>query len=406
MKYLIILFLTLCLNYSSIAGNDRYADLQIERKNIKKLGTVLSPLNFIQIPFSFSSDSVTFSKRYQKILSTSPVVKIELYYTGFKEAKGFSNDTLNYKRLDDLKKKFPELFKDSRIKWVFIKQTGATSVDVARTYFHGFIIYYKTSSGYKDGIMLMNLLEGKDPLSGLDSTLFEYILGDIEIKNVAESPLFDTTVISVLNRNPNWKNMLIVCDYTGSMGPYFTQVIKWQFLNKKKNTNRVANYVLFNDGDDNKVPYGQWNSRVKEIGNTGGIYLLKDPSMDDLVDKSLEVVRAGCGGDFPENDFEAILKGVNEFGRDMDVVWIADNFAFPRDSSLASNLKDIRIKIVLCGAESGISPLYLELAHKYHWPIYTIEKDIENLEQLETEKGFLYKGRKFRLINGVVQRVK
>jgi hypothetical protein len=304
-----------------------------------------------------------------------------------------------------LKKKFPELFKDSRIKWVFIKQTGATSIDVAKTYFHGFFIYYKSSSGYKDGIMLMNLLEGKDPLSGLDATS-EYVFGDIEIKDVAESPLFDTTVISVLNRNPNWKNMLIVCDYTGSMGPYYTQVIKWQSLNKKKNTNRVANYVLFNDGDDNKVPYEQWNSRVKEIGKTGGISLLKDPSMDELVDKSLEVVRAGRGGDIPENDFEAILKGVNEFGRDLDVVWIADNFAFPRDSSLASNLKDIRIKIVLCGAESGISPLYLELAHKYHWPIYTIEKDIENLEQLETEKGFLYKGRKFRLISGVVQRVK
>ena len=53
-------------------------------------------------------------------------------------------------------------------------------------------------------------------------------------------------VYKVLNRN-KWSEKLIVCDLTGSMMPYASQLSLWYQLNVAKEKN--LQFVFFNDGD-------------------------------------------------------------------------------------------------------------------------------------------------------------
>lgn len=171
-----------------------------------------------------------------------------------------------------------------------------------------------------------------------------------DFKSIKSSPEAANVMTSLKLINPAESGL--VCDVTGSMARYNAQVVSFltqQFARKE----RVFEYVaFFNDGDDKM-------DKRKKIGATGGIYTCKASSVE-LVMGQLEVaMKAGTGGDLPENNIEAVLKLLAEAPQCKRVTMIADNFATPRDMSLIAAVT-VPLDIILCG-NGPANEAYLDL---------------------------------------------
>ncbi len=178
----------------------------------------------------------------------------------------------------------------------------------------------------------------------------------------------DKEAVSTTFLRNSWNPDLIVVDVTGSMYPFTADLLKWI---KLTNDDRMRHYVFFNDGNDK--PTNQ-----KKIGQTGGIFHLRSNEFPEIREKVFEAMRAGGGGDLPENNFEALLAGVKEAAPKGDVVMIADNYSFPRDAALLARYTG-KLKIILCHTEKGINTDYLNLAKKHGFTLHTMETDLVDL---------------------------
>jgi len=178
----------------------------------------------------------------------------------------------------------------------------------------------------------------------------------------------DTVVSAVLNRN-KWTEKLIVCDLTGSMSPYAAQLALWYQLNYLKENN--LQFIFFNDGDN--MPDSK-----KKIGNTGGIYYSESKGVDSLFKTIAKVAANGWGGDCPENNMEALIKGVKIAKPYKELVMIADNNAPVKDIALLKEFK-APVHIILCGVDDFVLEDYLTIAYKTKGSIHTIEQDIYKL---------------------------
>ena len=195
---------------------------------------------------------------------------------------------------------------------------------------------------------------------------------------------WDSTIFKVLERNKQWKNALVVCDWTGSMYPYGGQLLYWQLLNYK--TSGLKYLTLFNDGDKKY-------SSEKIIGNTGGIYHGELKNIDYIFDLYNLVMYMGNGGDSQENDMEALLGAMNKFGDYDEIVLMADNTCV-RDIQLLAKLNH-PVHVIICGYQwdGGVNSQYFNIAMKTGGSLHTMEKDIEasyykSLE-LEESNAFL-----------------
>ncbi len=182
----------------------------------------------------------------------------------------------------------------------------------------------------------------------------------------------DTVVSVVLNRNKVWSDKLIVCDLTGSMSPYAAQLAAWYQLTCLKEKN--LQFVFFNDGD--RTP-----DEMKKIGNTGGIYYSTAKGIDSLYKSMANVASRGSGGDCPENNMEALIKGVKIAKPYKELVMIADNNAPVKDISLLKNFH-APVHIILCGVYDFILTDYLAIAWKTKGSIHTMEEDITKLASM------------------------
>ena len=205
----------------------------------------------------------------------------------------------------------------------------------------------------------------------------------------------DTVVINVLNRN-KWLNKLIVCDLTGSMQPYAVQLSIWYQLNYKKEQN--LQFVFFNDGDEKK-------DNEKIIGETGGIYYSPSKGIDSLSAFVSRVSSRGSGGDCPENNMEALIKGVNLAKPFKEIVSIVDNHAPVKDISLLSKFNQ-PVHIILCGAIDGwVLEDYLLIAWKTKGSIHTIEQDITNIAKMSEGQEIKIGKFNYRIMGGEFVRI-
>lgn len=161
-----------------------------------------------------------------------------------------------------------------------------------------------------------------------------------------------TVVFDAFNAHPEWQDMSVVVDWTGSMYSYVGQVVRWHHVNKDKQL--IHNMVLFNDGDDRNR---NANSGAKTIGATGGIYHPDHSDIDAFLKTVAIAVDNGNGGDGPENDIEAILASQELCNGQKDFVLIADSSGI-RDISLASQIKR-PVHIIIC---DYVSDDYIKLA--------------------------------------------
>jgi hypothetical protein len=382
-----------------------------------------TPFKHIALPLDFGSDKFKDSTILAKLENTH-IKYITYVYSDFKSDSEFKQEELNRERLYNVYQNFPELFNSNETEWKIIEQTSASSEQSAKELFHGFVVYYRptpTKESMESEIdfmesMIDTALTFISPVSETSSIITTvasvpvidelgseaYYESDIAFE-VADSAYTseidtfdygnyfqDTTVSAVLNRNKNWDKMLINCDLTGSMSPYSAQLFVWHRLNIDKN--KIQHFVFFNDGDmtpDNK----------KKSGSTGGIYYSRADNFDDLKEVAYKCMRNGFGGDAPENDIEAMLKGFKKCKDCGDVILIADNWANMRDYEFIDKI-DTPVRIILCGTQFGINKQYLDLARATKGSVHTIEEDISNLMDLREGEEITISGHTFIIKNG------
>ncbi len=183
----------------------------------------------------------------------------------------------------------------------------------------------------------------------------------------------DSSILKILDRT-KWEKTTIVGDVTGSMYKYTAQLLLWVKTNPIGALSK--NFVFFNDGDN--MP-----DKDKKLGNTGGIYAKACNTYAEVENLLKATMLKGAGGDYPENNIEALMKAEKAFPATEFQVMIADNWAAIKDKVLWQHLTK-PVRIVVCGAtEFNVHIDYLNLARKTNGSIHLMESDIYNLSGLK-----------------------
>jgi len=165
-----------------------------------------------------------------------------------------------------------------------------------------------------------------------------------------------------------------VADVTGSMYKYTAQVLLW--IKSNPIGSLAKNFVFFNDGDNKP-------DKDKVLGNTGGIYSRSCNSYAEVESLMKTTMLKGGGGDYPENNIEALIKSEKDFPASEYQVMIADNWAAIKDKVLWKHLTK-PVRIVVCGAtEFNVNIDYLNLARKTNGSVHLMESDLYNLSGLK-----------------------
>ena len=312
------------------------------------------------------------------------VTQIDVIYTKYPKNKDFWRT--NY--YDLLAHRIQELFKlDSTLnsadfEWNIILQTDCNSETEAKSMFHGISITY-----FELEDMLEEDAEDVDETPEQDSNYFKK--NTLKVQNFIRSQggIGDSLVYKVFDRHPEWKNALVVMDWTGSMYQYGAQAVLWHTMHF--DNSGIKNFVFFNDGNDTP-------DNKKVIGETGGVYFAQAKNINRLTNTFYLVSKRGKGGDDPENDVEAIIRGINRFENFDELILIADNNSCMRDFQLIANL-DVKVNIIVCGARFGINPQYINLAYLTGGSIHTIEADISHLNSIVRNKELSISKLKYEL---------
>ncbi len=295
-------------------------------------------------------------------LKSGRIKAINLYYTDY--PKGRNLDRLNQTRIVNLVDAY-DVVLDTSIIWTINRQMSCRNKEEADQMFHGFEI-------------ILDIAESKD-------------LAYLHLQKETKDPV----VAEVFKRN-SWDSMLVVADFTGSMSSYISQLLLWVKLNNSGD--RTRQFVFFNDGNGRTLKY-------KLLGKTGGIYPVRSKIYREIEFTAKKCRKAGNGGDIPENDIEALLAGLRLCPDCKEVVLIADNNSDVRDIMLSVKL-DRPIRILLCGVDSVINPIYLNLARRTGGSIHLIEEDLVDLAAINegailevNDYKYLVKDQAFVLLN-------
>ncbi len=127
---IMIVFVCTC---GSWAGGIVHDDKSISRYEFFEEDVIILPTNFAE-PFIIDQEDL-------KLLGNKRIYHVDLVYTEYRESPDFNQQALNKRRVNELKRIFPQVISD-KPSWSWIEQTGAKTRNVANTYFHGFVIYY------------------------------------------------------------------------------------------------------------------------------------------------------------------------------------------------------------------------------------------------------------------------
>ena len=376
-----VILITLSLFVSSLSWSaDRTAQDIIDQREFKtpfyrlKSGAMSTVVINMQY-----GESHVISNSDRRALQTAKVGQIDLVFTDFPKGKDLRE--LNLNRIRVLQSLRRSLVTDKKVRWRIIRQTGCKNESEAKTMFHGIVVHYRPKQSKETT---------KEDLSYLDSYMPDVDPDDITEEHIVK--LLDTTVVSVLNRNKDWKQMTIVSDLTGSMAPYTAQLGLWFQLNIEND--RVKNVLFFNDGD--MKPFNE-----KRIGQTGGIYSSEVKDYDQLRTLALKTVSNGNGGDWGENDCEALIEACNAFPNAEEIILIADNIAPIKDISLLHKINK-PVRVILCGTNWGINTQYLNIARATGGSVHTMHRDLENLIEMSEGKTFKFQGRSYKIIDNEI----
>lgn len=393
----------------------------------------------LSIPCAFGKAALNFLDSAID-LSTVQVTAIDLVFTDYPSADALIK--LNTARLQNLFTRYPALAINNTIAWQVVRQTDGAEKDAALKLFHGFVIYYRAAqnkaTGKADVIKLKDMLT---PEVTTEAKRNGFVTGDTtelrkqyEIEDyttvlklpVAEAlrymhidmrekityknydSLFvylkpstdsitisslkapeDSTVLKVFDRM-QWNNMLVVTDVTASMYHYTGQLLVWLKLHEDER--RIKQFVFFNDGDDK-------DDASKVIGSTGGIYTTPSSVFEVVEELVFKTMSNGNGGNIPENNIEALLKGNLACTDCGDIVMIADNASPVSDMVLLKQLNK-PVHIILCGVHGAVNTDYLDIARSTGGSIHLAEDDLQQLMAVKEGEQITLHGHQYKIKNG------
>jgi len=336
----------------------------------KSIINLISSENCALLKMSFGESEIINQTRLD---TSKSIEEIILVYSEFKEISSFSQSALNVARIEKLALVYSNL-KTPTYKTAYYAHKNIDTKEMAQDLFHGFIIIYenrKVTSAYK------RAMEGRR--SAEDTEAMDSVTSD--------EYMFDT----IFKRNFGWQEMLVVTDLTASMSPYVAQLLAWHTLNYK--SSGIKNYVFFNDGDDK-------GDDKKRVGSAGGVYYSNAKSLKNVLSVADLCAKKGGGGDIPENNMEATIKGLAKYKGTKDLILIVDNWATPRDVRLTKAIKK-PIKIIVCGAADGIiNPVWLTIAKQTKGSVHTMYDDLKNLAKVQEGKTIKINNITYRVANG------
>ena len=239
------------------------------------------------------------------------------------------------------------------------------------------------------------LKNGKPPV-------LEHKLSDVESDGspdhtqstkVSAEDIIVTPVYKSFEKIPTHQNLAVVMDVTGSMANHIIAASYW--LNEHSEKLPFTSFTAFNDGDET-------NDNEKVIGATGGIYFTTFVS--EFSTSIRTAMQNGNGGDYPENDLEAILYALRKDVKATGVLLIADNFSAVKDIELLDRL-DVPVSIMPCGLTGSINQNYLDIVSQTKGNIFYNEQviDVESLKKGETFKirrtTYVYTGRRIEVVD-------
>lgn len=435
----IFLLLFVAVTMNALAQNKRFIETYKRESGLFKTLTV---------PMSYDSDSIARPKSGAHI---GQVYRIDYVASSYHHSVSDYQKNLDARRWEQLYV-YAKINKEDDFETNVYYQTSAKTEEDAAKLFHGFVVYYGEPASTVHSTALsylptmMNTIAEKEITKETKSivltkpkSLDTVFVGDITssrmkeltAKNtkenvivewqydsigrnklyyntrfyltkvsagvfIAYNALKDKSLLQMFRRFDTDKNTLIVTDMTGSMSPYYSQLMLWHAL--RNESKRKENYVFFNDGDI-KPDY------EKIIGSTGGLYSVKTDQLFEVYNTMNTCMKKGGGGDCPENNFEAVLHGIEKYDSIQKIILICDNWAVPRDRELLANI-NIPIDFVMCGTSLGMNPAYLNMAHQNKGKIHTIEKSITHLDKLELGEKFSIGSRTYILRKGGIVEMK
>ena len=305
------------------------------------------------------------NERAAELLKNETIVAIDLVYSDYPEGEDFTE--LNRRRLIELFGFLPEAFNRQVVSWRVVKQTGVVKTGGIHNYFHGFAVYYRPMpTHYAENQLMEDIVEGR-------------------IKPE------DSTLLKVFERNPSWKDMLVVCDVTGSMSPYTAQLLLWIKANQKLRS--MKNVIFFNDDDEKST-----NQTLVE--DTLGMWTVSSGNYKKVMEVALEAMQKGK---HYENNLEAVCKAIEEFPNDKGkIIMIADNWEDPCDMHLVNYLKSrgVPVRVIVCGVNGSFNMNYLTIARATGGSVHTMEEDLTNLASLKDGARFKIGGVRIMMKSG------
>ena len=205
--------------------------------------------NKIYLPFSFGSEKITNLEAI-KTYDGGLVTRIELVYSSFHGLGEEEQLKLNKKRISTLNQLRSFAINPSLTELLAMRQGKKLDAGTSKTLFHGLVITFRPKPSEKSILSELKLLkESLEPksLEGKEGETFdsdsipifletitgEDIIYDTIYVSASELELHflpdfrsnysyanqDSTVTAVFKRNPQWKDLLVLCDVTGSMTP-------------------------------------------------------------------------------------------------------------------------------------------------------------------------------------------
>jgi hypothetical protein len=361
----------------------RARKFQIEKYQFPKADTGYLKLHMAFDKFEAINPAVLARLRKQKIFA------IDLVYTQFPRNRSF--DQLNRKRLKNLQQYLPNKIQRPDIAWRYFGQNSCNTYAEAYQLFHGLVVYFYPLNDTVNApppIRLANHSELKlkpDSIPALTKPKYDIAnLPPLDLHNIdygnprtfyqiAKQKYLppDSTVFRVFERN-HWDSMLVVVDWTGSMYHHGAQLLVWmEVFHQQKQ--RLRNFVFFNDGDGKTL--GE-----KIMGHTGGLHYTSAQNLHEVIATMHQAEKSGKGDDTPENDIEALIKGIHRFPDCKEIILIADGSSQIRDYPLLKRLAQMKrpIRVILCGKE--IMPDYILLAYYTNGSLHTIDQDVTEMQ--------------------------
>lgn len=303
-------------------------------------------------------------------------------------------DSLMEHRYAKLKELVPHAFGHREVSWRIFLQTDCQDLATAKTFFHGFYISHGPASAPStESPAPTEEQESSLPLPTprYDSLELQEEL-DRALKLITgDKEFYDSTALEILDRHPEWGDLVLVSDWTASMYRHGAYLIRHFRQGPEKD--RVKGYVFFNDGD------GKYDEE-KVVGLTGGIYVAPANESDAVMTAVRKVLLGGNGGDHRENDLEALIVAQEKFPEIPELVLIADNSGPVRDLALLEYI-DRPVRIVLCGVyHDNIEPDYFTLAYRSGGSLHIRGEDFEDFGHLPLGRQFQLGDYEYRLKNG------